>query len=98
MYRRPKQNKFAVFSISFVVLMLITVIAVDGISLAKKREAYAAQEEELQEQIDQEKQRTLDLQEFEKYTKTKKYAEEIAKEKLGLVHEDEIIFKPNDKK
>ena len=29
----------------------------------------------------------------EKYTKTKKYAEEVAKEKLGLVKEDEIIFK-----
>jgi cell division protein DivIC len=26
------------------------------------------------------------------YTKTKKYAEEVAKDKLGLVYEDEIIF------
>ena len=27
------------------------------------------------------------------YTKTKKYAEEVAKDKLGLVHDGEIIFK-----
>ena len=34
-----------------------------------------------------------ELVEFEKYTKTKAYYEEIAKEKLGMIHEDEIVFK-----
>ena len=38
------------------------------------------------------------LKEFDKYTKTKKYAEEVAKEKLGLVYGDEIIFKSDDGK
>ena len=30
---------------------------------------------------------------YEKYTQTKMFYEEIAKKILGLVHEDEIIFK-----
>ena len=32
-------------------------------------------------------------EEFEAYTQTKKYVEEVAKERLGLVYEDEILFK-----
>ena len=37
--------------------------------------------------------RTEEIKEYEKYTQTKKYVEEIAKNKLGLVYEGEIIFK-----
>ena len=39
---------------------------------------------------------TLELEEFATYTKTKKYAEEVAKDKLGLVYENEIIFQEVD--
>ena len=37
-----------------------------------------------------------ELEEYEKYTKTAKYVEEVAKEKLGLVYEDEIIFQAEE--
>ena len=47
----------------------------------------------LQEQIEAEQERTKEIEEYEKYTQTKKYIEEVAKDKLGLVHEGEIIFK-----
>ena len=33
---------------------------------------------------------------FEKYTKTKKFIVEIAREKLGLVYEDEILIQSQD--
>ena len=42
------------------------------------------------------KARTEELIEYEKYTKTAKYVEEVAKDKLGLVYEDEIIFESED--
>ncbi len=48
---------------------------------------------ELQEQVDEEKQRTEELNEYKKYVQTKKFAEEIAKDKFGLIYPDEIIFK-----
>ena len=38
-----------------------------------------------------------DLKTFSEYVKTDEYAEEIAREKLGLVHKDEIIFVPEEK-
>ena len=53
-------------------------------------------EEMLQEQIEAEKQRSEEIDEFEKYTKTKKYIEDVAREKLGLVYEDEIIIQTED--
>ena len=43
--------------------------------------------------IEQEEKRTEEIEELKKYVQTKKYAEEIAKERLGLVYEDEILFK-----
>ena len=37
--------------------------------------------------------RSAEIEEYGKYTQTKKFVEEVAKEKLGLVYEGEIIFK-----
>ena len=52
-----------------------------------------AKEEALQQEIALEEARTEEIQEYEKYTQTKKFVEEVAKDKLGLVYEGEIIFK-----
>ena len=57
---------------------------------------YAAREKALQEQIDAENARTEEIEEYRKYTQTKKYVEEVAKDKLGLVNEGEIIYKPEE--
>ena len=59
----------------------------------KKQEVYAQKEQQLQEQIDAETKRSEEIEEYRKYTQTQKYVEEVAKEKLGLVNENEIIFK-----
>ena len=45
------------------------------------------------EQIVAEEERAKEIEEFEKYTQTKKYVEEVARDKLGLVYEGEILFK-----
>ena len=47
-------------------------------------------------QIEAEKKRTEEIEEFRKYTKTKKYIEDVAREKLGLVYEDEIIIQTDE--
>ena len=48
---------------------------------------------ELAQQIEEEKARAKEIDELEKYVSTDEYVEEVAKDKLGLVHENEIIFK-----
>ena len=50
-------------------------------------------QENLQQQIDDEEENQKAIEEQAEYQKTDAYIEDLAREKLGLVHEDEIIFK-----
>jgi cell division protein DivIC len=82
---------------AFIAIMaLVVVVGVNSVSLRQKNAVYAAKEQELIAQIAEEDARTAELEELATYTKTKKYAEEVAKEKLGLVYENEIIFQESD--
>jgi cell division protein DivIC len=78
------------------IIALMAVVGVNSISLREKNAAYEVREQELIAQIADEDERTAQLEELATYTKTKKYAEEVAKEKLGLVYEDEIIFQQSN--
>jgi cell division protein DivIC len=78
------------------IMTLVVVVGINSISLKQKNATYAAREQELLAQIADEDARTLELEELATYTKTKKYAEEVAKDKLGLVYEDEIIFQESN--
>ena len=66
---------------------------VHGIALKKSNDAYKVQEEELQTQIDAEKERSEEINKLKKYVGTDEYIEEVAREKLGLVKENEILFR-----
>lgn len=92
-YRKKRQNRMGMFLVTTVVVMMLIVVMVEGMELTEKRAAYMAREEALMQQIEAEQARTEEIREYEKYTQTKKYVEEIAKNKLGLVYEGEIIFK-----
>ena len=94
--RKKRQNGFSVALVVMVLVMLMIVITFGRINLQKKQEVYAQKEQQLQEQIDAETERSQEIEEYRKYTQTQKYVEEVAKEKLGLVNENEIIFKSEE--
>lgn len=94
--RKRNENRLGMTMVAVTIIMLVTVVGVNSVSLKQKQEKYILREQELQQQIDVEMARTEELKELETYTKTKKYAEEVAKDKLGLVYENEIIFKEED--
>ena len=78
-------------------MVLVTmVVAVNNRQLKTKLASYQEREKILTEQIENEKKRAEEILEFEKYTKTKKYIEEVAREKLGLVYEDEILIQSDN--
>ena len=95
-YRKRRQNRFSMFLVSIVVVMILVAVWVRSMELQRKLDTYTVKQEQLEEKIADEEQRQQEIQEFRKYTQTKKYAEEVAKEKLGLVYEDEIIFKQEE--
>ncbi|MBO6197686.1 MULTISPECIES: septum formation initiator family protein [unclassified Butyrivibrio] len=94
--RRRLTNRAGIVWASIVVLILVTVVSVKSIGLMQKAREYQEKEQQLLQQIEYENQRSEDIAEFERYTETRKYIEDTAKEKLGLVYPGEIIFKNSD--
>ena len=94
--RRRLTNRAGIVWASIVVLIHVTVVSVKSIGLMQKAREYQEKEEQLQQQIEYETQRSEEIAEFERYTETRKYIEDTAKEKLGLVYPGEIIFKNSD--
>ena len=95
-YRKRHQNRFSMFLVSLVVLMIMVVVAVRSVELQQKIEGYDTQIASLTAQIEAENNRAEEIEEYRKYTQTKAYVEEVAKDKLGLVYEGEILFKEDD--
>lgn len=91
--RRKRTSRIGVLSISFVVLCLFAAITYKGQQLHAKNQEYSIREESLKQKLEDEERRTAELEEYSKYVQTKKYIEEVAREKLGLIYKDEIIFK-----
>ena len=91
--KKRKGSNRGVTSICFIVLILLVILSVQSQGLKEKLKVYAAQQEELQQKIDSE---TDEIKKLEEYKNTTEYVEEIAKDKLGLVYKDEIIFKPSN--
>ncbi len=92
-HRKKANNRFAMTLITTVVLMITIVVAVKCAELSRKVTEYEAREAQLQAEIEEQQARAEELVEYEKYTHTMKYIEDIAKSKLGLVYDGEIIFK-----
>lgn len=92
-YRKRNQNRFSMFLVSLVVLMIMVAVAARSMELQKKIDAKTREKQQLEEQIDDEKARSREIEEFGKEIQTKGYIEDIAREKLGLVYEGEILFK-----
>lgn len=95
-YQTKYHNKTSIYIVLFTLIIFAAVLFVNCNSLDEKRQKLQTEEAQYQELLEKEKQETLDLQELEKSTQTKKYYEQIAKERLGMVYEDEIIFKEKD--
>lgn len=94
--RRRPQNRAGIIMASVVVLILVTVVSIKGFGLLSKAREYHGREAALEEQIQYEVKRSDEIAEFERYTQTRKYIEDTAKEKLGLVYPGEIIFRNTD--
>ena len=89
--RRANRKWIALALVTVVLLSVMTWIG--GNSLAEQNAQNLAQQQLLEEKIAEEKARSKELDEYSEYMKTDEFAEWYAKEKLGLIHKNEIIFK-----
>lgn len=81
------------FLVSLVVVMIMVAVAVRSVGIQQKIEDKKAELQQLETLIAEEERYALEIEEFAKEVKTKGYIENVAREKLGLVYEGEILFK-----
>ena len=91
--RRKVENRFSMALVTIVIIMVMIVVAFGRAQLKDKQAVEDAETLRLEQEIAKEEQRSLEIDEKEKYSKTNKYVEEVAREKYGMVKENEIVFK-----
>ena len=92
-YRKRQQNKFSMLLVTMVLVMIMVVVSISGRKRREKIDAVSETQTRYEKLLQEEEKRKQDIEEFGKYTQTKKYVEEVAQDKLGLVYEGDIIFK-----
>lgn len=79
-------------AIALVVSVLFVFMVSASNELENRLSVYEARAAALEEEIQDEKERTEEIEALREYMLTDEYAEEVARERLGLVKENEIVF------
>ncbi len=91
--KHKKKKKWNYVAFGLIVLCLCGVVTYQRMELKAKLEQSKKQLTELNTEKEELLAQKDEISDYESYVKTKKYIEQVAREKLGLVYEDEIIFK-----
>ena len=94
--RSKKQiSRFTVAGVIIFCSITCGILVYNGSVLMDQEKEYEKQITQLKKEKKEADKRAEELKEYEEYVKTDEYIEEVAREKLGLVYKDEIIFEPD---
>ena len=85
--RRKNGNRAGRMCITCIVFVFAIVMSTQIIKVYQKDQEYIAK------QADAEQDRQKELEAYETYTKSQQYVEDVAKSKLGLLYDNEVVFK-----
>ena len=85
-------NRRGMVAIALIVMVLLVGLLAQSQKLSRQNAQFQAQKSELEQQIKDEELRAEEIKKLPDYVKSKEYIEKIAREKLGLVYSDEILF------
>lgn len=91
--RKDNGNRAGKLCVSMIVVAFVAVMSVQIVRMYQKDQEYAARQAELEAEWEEETARQEELEDYEAYTKSQQYVEDVAKSKLGLAYDNEIIFK-----
>ena len=91
-------NSLGMIAIALVVLVLLGGLMLESNDLKERLTGYDAKAATLQQQIEDEQTRTEEIDKLKKYMETDEYAEEVAREKLGLVKDNETVLRNSSNK
>ncbi len=90
--KRAGYNYLAMLGITVIALILLGWMMFQTRTLEHRLGVYDAKASALEQSIEDEEDRTREIKALEKYMTTDEYVEEAAREKLGLVKDNEIVF------
>lgn len=90
---RNRKNRAGSVSIVVIILLLLGTISIKCVELKNKNESLKKQEAVLAGKIQKETLRKKEIEELSKFVQTKQYAEQVAREQLGMVYPGEITYK-----
>ena len=85
-------NYIGMAAISVVVLILLVGMTIQSNNLKSRIAVYDAKAAALQQSIEDEQDRTKEIDEQKDYMQTDEYIAEVARDRLGLVKDNEIVF------
>lgn len=93
-----KSNRNSLKIITAVVLVLFGALTYQKILLSNQIEGYQEKLDGYKQDVKKLKQEAKEIEEQKEYVKSDAYVEEMAREKLGLVYENEVVFEVDSKK
>ena len=87
-----KRIRMGMASIGVVAVILLGALLYEGQNLQSQLNFYQEKEDSLNDQIEEEKERTEEIDKTKEYMETDEYAEDVARNKLGLVKDNEVVF------
>jgi cell division protein DivIC len=94
--RRRKSYRIKFLIGGFLLLVVCSTAAYQGYQIKQEKEQYESRLKELNDKIKDEEDRTEEIKDYEDYVQTDEYVEEVARDKLGLVYDDEVLLKANE--
>lgn len=94
--RRSSKKRGGTLSVAVIVVAFLIVMIFQIVQLKNKETAYAQQTAELNKQLKEETERTDEINALADYMQSYQYIEDMAKSKLGLAYDNEIIFKEKE--
>ncbi len=94
--RMSAGNRLGMCVITGIVLALLIGLLTGSNAMRVRNADYEARKSELQEQIKDEEVRAETIENLREYMNSDEYIEQLAREKLGLVYSDDVIYRAEE--
>ena len=93
---KKKKRRTGLRLIAVAVMFICGIVIYKRLDLEKEYEKKAEKKEALTQEIENETLTESELKEKKAYMQTKKFVEDVARDVLGLVYDDEVLFEEKD--
>lgn len=94
--RKQRKRRIGFYIIALTVLIICGVVSYSRYSLDRKYEELLQQKQALELSIQEEEERSEEIEEYSVYVKTMRFYIDVAREVLGLKEKDDILIKEGE--